>query len=407
MKHVGQYMRYLSAFLLLAVLVATGCSKPAPKCTAPEDNPQHHYLKGMELIDNGKLEEAAAKFDRALFCDAKTSIAHSGLAIVSAEKALKQKAEYRQVDAEAAFAHLESASKTTESDEDAFAYQLAMMRVNTALKGKDWLEKTEDAYKEAMKAKVDERKLIYYNGREAAMFFMGKAYLDAREFNKARDSFSAVLGEKRDSRWNALAEKYWKKVDKIVRALAGITVGDVGKVIAMQESVTRGDMAALLIDEMRLEKLLAGRIPVESAVDKMKADFTPADALNSPFKEEILTLMKWKVRGLEPVFDETTKAYLFKPDEPVTRKQFAFVLEDVLIKLTGDERIATAFFGHDKSPYPDVPPTAAWYNAVMNVTTRSIMEAELSGEFRPDANVDGAEAMLAIRVLRQRLNINN
>jgi hypothetical protein len=44
------------------------------------------------------------------------------------------------------------------------------------------------------------------------------------------------------------------------------------------------------------------------------------------------------------------------------------------------------------------------YNAVMNMTTRSIMESELSGEFRINDPVDGAEALLAVRVLKQRLN---
>ena len=95
--------------------------------------------------------------------------------------------------------------------------------------------------------------------------------------------------------------------------MAGITIGDVGKQIAVKDSVTRADLAALLIVEMKLDKLFAGRIPVKSQIDKMKAEFTPADMLNHPFKEEVLTIMKWKVRGLEPRFDETTKAYLFMP----------------------------------------------------------------------------------------------
>jgi len=41
----------------------------------------------------------------------------------------------------------------------------------------------------------------------------------------------------------------------------------------------------------------------------------------------------------------------------------------------------------------------------MNMTTRGIMEAELSGEFNLDKAVTGAEAILAIRMFKQRLNI--
>jgi hypothetical protein len=268
------------------------------------------------------------------------------------------------------------------------------------------LDQTENDYKDAMKLKVDENKLLYYEGREAAHYFMGLAFLDGREFQKARDRFSDVLGSKREGKWHEPADKGWKRVDKIVRALAGITVGDVGKEIALKDSVKKGDMVALLVDELKLDKLFAGRIPVKSQVDKMKPDFIPADVVNHHFKEEVITAMKWGVRGIEPEFDPTTKANLFMPDKPVTRKEMALVFEDVLIKLTLDDKIATAFFGHDKSPFPDVPPTVAWYNAIMNMTTRNIMEAELSGEFRPNDNVDGAEAILAIRMLAQRINIH-
>ncbi|MEK7772863.1 MAG: S-layer homology domain-containing protein [Deltaproteobacteria bacterium] len=388
------------------LLVAAGCARPAPKCAAPEDNPQHHYLRGMELLEKNRIEDASVKFDRALYCEDGYSPAHSGLAIADAMKAGNEKNEgYRKVDHDRAFAHLKSARKSAETPEDEFAYRTASMRVYTVLKPAKWLSDVEGDYSKAMKLKTDDRKLIYYDGKEAATYFMGGAYLDGREFQKARDSFSAVLSAKREGRWNEPADKGWKKTDKIVRAIGGITVGDVGKEIAVKDSVTRGDMAALLVDEVKIEKLFAGRIPVKSAVDRMKPEFTPADVLNSQFKDETLTMMKWGVRGLEPVYDNATKAYLFRPDAPISRKEFALVIEDVLIKLTGDESMASAFLGHGKSPFPDVQPASAWYNAIMNVTTKNLMETELSGEFRPDDTVDGAEAMLAIRVLRQRLNI--
>jgi len=82
----------------------------------------------------------------------------------------------------------------------------------------------------------------------------------------------------------------------------------------------------------------------------------------------------------------------------------AFIMEDVLIKLSGDEKLASAYFGQEKSPFPDVRNTSPLYNAVMNMTTRGIMNGELSGEFRPNDPVDGADALLAVRVLKQRIN---
>lgn len=392
--------------LFLGLILAAGCARHVAKCTTPEDNPPHHYVRGMELLEQGKTQDAETKFERALYCDESYSPAHSGLAIINAEKAKAQKEPgYRQTDTGKAMEHLKHAKKRAGTSEDKFAYHLAGMRVDTALRFKDWLGDVEDHFKDAMKLNVDERKLLYYDGKEAAPYFMGIAYLESREFQKARDKFSDVLNMKKEGKWNEKADKGWKRVDKIVRAMGGITLGDVGKEIAVRESVNRGDMAALLADELKIDKLFAGRIPVKSEIDKLKAEFTPADVLNHHFKEEALIMMKWGIRGLEPQYDQTTKAYLFKPDGGVTRKEFALVLEDVLVKLTGDEKIATAYFGQEKSPFPDVLPTAPWYNAVMNMTSRGLMEPELSGDFRVNDLLDGAEAILAIRVLRQKMNI--
>lgn len=396
-------------FLALAAVMAfaAGCTKPATRCTSPEDNPKHHYLKAMEQLENNKLNDAKEKFERATFCDDDFGPAHAGLGIVYARIAAAEKDQgHRNVDAGKSMDELKLGSSKAQTPEDEFAYNLAVIRAGTARKGDKWIGRAEDAFRDAMKLKVDEKKLIYYDGREAAMYFMGLAYLENKDFQRARDRFSDVLAEKNEGKWNGPAEKGWKRVDKIVRAMAGITVSDVGKQIAVKDSVTKGDMAALLLDELKVDKLFAGRIPVKSQVDAAKADFTPADVLQHQFKDEILTLMKWKVRGLEPLFDETTRAYLFKPDAPVSRRELAFALEDVLAKIMGDESITTKFVGTERSPFPDVPASSAGFNSAMNMTTRNIMETELSGEFRPSDPVDGAEAMLAIRVLRHVLNIH-
>ena len=401
MKNLIRFLSIVFIFIFVAA-----CTKPVAKCTAPEDNPQHHYLRGMENLEQGKVGIANEKLERALFCDTKFSPAYSGLSIVIAEKARAHTdPKFRGIEVDRVKEQLKKAAKIAESDEDKFDYFVAVIRVNTLLKEKEWLKTAEDAFNEARKLKVDEKKLIYYQGVEAANYFLGIAYLDAKEFQNSRDKFADVLNLKRDGRWHEKADKLWKRVDKIVRAMAGITVGDVGKQIAVQDSVTRADLAALLIDELKIDKLFEGRIPVKSKIEKMTAEFTPHDILNNAFKDEILTIMKWRVRGLEPKYDEITKAYLFKPADLVSRGEMAFILEDVLMKLTGDEKIATAYFGQEKSPFPDVKTTSPFYNAVMNMTTRGVMDGELSGEFRINEPIDGAEALLAIRVLRQRINV--
>jgi phage antirepressor YoqD-like protein len=403
-------MRSRMKFIMLAVASAmflfAGCSGPQVRSSSPEDNPQHHYLTGMTALENGKVALAQEKFERAIYLDERYAKAYAGLAIVSAEKVRElTDAGFRQVETDRIFENLKKAEKFADKTDDEFEYYIAKIRVHTLIKNKDWLDESEDAFKAGGKLKVDERALTYYQGTEALTYFIGVADLEGVEFQKARDRFADVLNAKREGKWHEKADRAWKKTDKIVRAMSGITVGDVAKKLAVKDAVSRADLAALLIDEMKLEKLFAGRIPVASHVTGMKAEFTPADVVTHPFKEEILTMMKWNVRGLEPKFDETTQAYLFKPVDSVSRGEMAFIMEDVLIKLTNDEKIATAYFGQEKSPFPDVRNTSLFYNAVMNMTTRGIMEGELSGEFRVNDPIDGAEALLAVRVLKQRINI--
>lgn len=401
-------MRKISICILLVLFWGmSGCTTMPVRCTSPEDNPRHHYLRGMEALGAFKAELALEKFDRAVYCEERFSSAYSGRAIAFALKSRAQAdAGYKSVEVERALENLERGRKTADTDNDRFEYRLAVIRVYRLIRGDTWLDVVEDSYRVAMNLKVDERLLDYYQGKEAATYFIGLAYLDAYEFRKAEDKFRDTLAVRKDGKWNEPADRAWKKTAKIVRAMGGISVGDVGKKIAVKESVNRGDFAALLIDEMALDKLFAGRIPVKSQIEKKQAEFVPADIIGHHFREEVLTVMKWKVRGLEPKYDDISKAYLFKPADMVLRGEMAFTLEDVLIKLTGDENLATAFFGQERSPFPDVKPTSPFYNAVLNMTTRNIMEGELSGEFRVNEPADGAEAILAVRMLQQRINIH-
>lgn len=86
-------------FCMLFVFIS-GCEKPkAEKCTTPEDNPQHHYLRGMDALEQGRLDVAKEKFERALYCEDSFYPAQGGLAIVSASNAKAQTdAGYSKVD---------------------------------------------------------------------------------------------------------------------------------------------------------------------------------------------------------------------------------------------------------------------------------------------------------------------
>ncbi len=397
--------RFLIFFSFITLVLAiSGCATKGIIPMSAEDNPPHHFLQGMDLLDKGDIGQAESHFKRAIQLDPEYPQAHAGMALVSAMKAEGyDDGNHRSVEWERAMEFFDDAKGFADSDSEKFSVWVTGIRVFTHGKPKDWIEEAQDLYDRTSRLKhVDRGELLYYRGEEAKDYFMGLAAFRALHFRDAEDLLSNVT-KAPPGRWHQPAAALFKKVHKIVRAMANYTLTDVAGKIAIKDEVVRSDVAALLVDEIHLDRLMAGRIPVPGT--DPKADFTPADVVNHPFQSEVMTVLKWNLRGLEPAYDETTRAYLFVPDGNIKRKELAFILEDVLTKITGDETIPTAFFGQKKSPFPDVSPNSPWFNAVMNAVSRNLMESGLSGAFRPDATVDGAELLLAVLRLRDAMNI--
>lgn len=395
---------FMSIVVVAVALALGGCAPKAIRPISAEDNPAHHYLIGMNLIDKGEPTQAAARFDRALDLEPGYAPALAGKGLAAAMAAETQSDQkHRAVELKRASNLLEEAERAAKGDSQKFSVQVTEIRAFTHGRPQRWLAEAREEYHQALAlGEVKAEKMPYYRRRAAADYFMGVADYKALQF-KATEELLSKVTQAPPSRWHAPAEALLKKVQKIERAAANSTLTDVAKRIAVKDRVVRADVAALLVDEIHLDRLMAGRIPVPDR--QPKASFVPADILNSPFKAEIMTVLKWRVRGLEPRYDATTKAYLFYPNAPVLRKELAFTLEDLLIKISGDQTLATAYFGERRSPFPDVPPSAPWFNAVMNVVSHNLMESGLSGAFRPDAPADGAELLLAVVRLRDAMNI--
>ena len=85
-------------------------------------------------------------------------------------------------------------------------------------------------------------------------------------------------------------------------------------------------------------------------------------------------------------------------------EELAMALEDVVIRLINDPNASKAYFSQGKSPFPDVPSSVAWYNAAMVCVGRNLMKTDISGAFRPNDPVSGAEMLSAITRLRDVIN---
>jgi len=371
----------LLILLVLAAFSFVGCAGKEPaKPVSVMDNPDHHFNNGMKFLDKGEYDNALVEFERAKALDPKYGKAYMGVGLVQGFKG----------DFDKAFESMKKAKGL-----DGVYAHVGMIRLYSMQRAGDWLKEAEDEF-EAGKKKDAASPELY--------FHMGKAYKVAFEFDKAAAAFKKVLDLNKDFVGEASQE--WALVQKIQRAAPGTKIG---KQIALIDKITRADVAALFIEELNLEKLYkAGKTkeydasfkPPEGtalAADTITKTPPAMDIVNHPLKADIDAAINLGIRGLEPFPDHT-----FAPGMVISKANYAMMVEDILIKVSGDEKLATKFIGA-VSPFPDVRSDHYAFNSIMVCTTRGLMEAKLDGYFGLEESLSGADALLVIRRMKDEL----
>ncbi len=388
------------ALLGFSLALFVGCAKERVPASVM-DTPDHHVFNGMKSFEKGNLDEAQREFRLALELDRKYGPAHTGMGLISAARSVAasdEKAKEGFLDE--SFDSLKNGKRYAKGKEQKVFARVGYIRVYTMTKPDDWLDDAKHNFDYAVLDNPE---------APAPYFYMGEAYKQAFEFSKAADMYRMVLDLDKD--YTAEANRSWELVQKIQRASPGTTVG---KKIALVEAITRADVAALFIQELQLEEVYE-RLSVKTFDTKFKAPKSglemetetvvklPAatDIDEHVLRHDIDTVIRMGVRGLEPYPNHT-----FRPDEKISRASYAMMLEDILIKATRDDKLATRFFGNT-SPFPDLRNDLPYFNAVMVVTSRNIMTVVdvRTGEFRPMGTVSGADALLAIRELKEQLRV--
>jgi len=361
----------------------------APKVVKPEaemDTPDHHFYTGMRLFDEGKLIDAQLEFDRAIQLAPKFSRAYAGNALVKA----------CQGDSKGAFDVMERAGKYAAQDEEKGFVHVSKIRLYTMGKpDKNWL-------KDALVEFVSAVKL--HPKSSAAYYFMGQAQKAALNFDEAGQMFKQVVDINKE--YVKEADREWGLIQKIQRAMPGSVAGEK---IALIDRITRADAAALFMEELKIDALYKKRTPKtfdtgfrdpeKAKVTASVQATTPTDIADHPLKADIAGILQIGVRGLEIYPDGA-----FHPNDFVNRAAYAMMIEDILIKITGDNTLATKFIG-TTSPFPDLRSDLPYFNAVMVVTSRGMMEAQelTTGEFAPMNPVPGVDSLLTIRKMKEEL----
>jgi len=377
----------IMSVVCLFFLLACGPKPVAPK--AELDTPEHHVITGNKLLKAGKIDKAFKEFNRAKMLDPVYSPAYVGLGLVCGLKD----------DFKKGFAYMDKAEDYAKEQKQIASVNIGYMRLYIMGKekvDKHWLNEVEDYYEDVTKLEPD---------CSEAHFYMGLAYKMSYNFQKAARQFTKVLELDKD--FVEEADKEYAIIQKIERAMPGTSVG---KKIALLEKITRADVAALFIEELRVDELFKNRTPKEfdTSFKSPQKEFktgkyvkiAPAkDIADHVLKADIDAVMEIGIKGLQPYPDHT-----FKPYEMINRAEFAMMVEDIMIKITGVEELATRFIG-SVSPFPDMRNDLPYFNAVILCTTRGIMVAKdlRSGEFDAMGDVSGAEALLSLRVLKIQL----
>lgn len=401
-RHLTRLQLLLAVLAAAGLLVAAGCAKKPRVAEGRLDTPYHHTLRGNDFIDAGNWEQASRSFDLALSLDAEYGPALAGKAVVKAHEAtaVGLSAKDKQAKADDARALAKHALKAAKNDDEKRIADVAYIRVYQMTKlPEDWLSDAKDYYDDA----VD----LDPQGRDPAPpFYMARAYRDAFQMDEAQNLYRKVLAM--DSSMTGKADAELAVVQKIIRAEPGTREG---RLVAFESSISRADAAALFVEELRLDRLYARgntkrfdtsfKPPPQTTfkADTIQHAAAATDIKDHPLRADIEEIMKLGVVGLEP-----DPAHLFHPNEKVTRAEFAMMVEDILVKVTGEQGLKTKFIGQ-ASPFPDVRSDVPYFNAVETVTSRSLMQPKdkINGVFAPLEPVTGADALLVIRLLKDEL----
>ena len=412
MARQNKFRTLLSIFTLCAVvLFLVSCGPKIRVAVSQLDTPGHHTFTGLKLLDQEKYVDAKREFEMATQLDAKYSKAYTGMALVNIYTS----------NFNAASENLANGLKYAKDNDEKLFVNVGKIRYYTLSKSDHkWLELARNQFDQAV---------VTDSKHSPAYYFMGLAYKDALEFNQAGKMFSQVTQLKTNHMADADAQlKFLQKVQQAMPAT------EAGKKIALAERITRADAAALFMEELKIKDLYKKPEPKVSdaslkEMEKVSAEMKDAEKVSKEVKEEEKTptevppapvkllakdiadhplktdiegILETGVRGLE-----NDPKGNFNPGEVLSRGEYAMMLEDILIKLTGEKDFAARYVS-SKSLFPDVPADMPYFNAIIAVTSRGIMEAKntKTGEFAPLKPVTGVESLLIIRKLKKELKLN-
>jgi tetratricopeptide (TPR) repeat protein len=382
---LNRFMKIAVLIIIGAGLIVTGCGPKPVKEQSLLDTPDNHYNQGLRELSRGSLDGAAEEFGRATALNPDYPGGYAGMGLVWAEKGDFAKA-------------FESVDKGLGKDAKFLDGIIIKGRIITKQKkGDSWLENAVKQFDKALKLSPSSDK---------AFFYKGEAYKEAFAFGDAATQFSKAIELKGEFSKDANAE--WELVQKIQRAAPGTKIG---KKIALIPEIDRADLAVLFAEELKLLEVLQKRQPKTYNTRFRPPDDPTAFPAGKKAEEEPATDLAghWAKNWIEDMIKagamDVFPDHTFRPDEKLTRTNYAMFIQNILIAVTADQSLATKYIGTE-SRFPDVNSTNFAYNAICLAVDRGIMKADaMDGSFGGKNPVSGADALLIIRDFQNALRM--
>jgi tetratricopeptide (TPR) repeat protein len=348
------------------------------------DDPRTHSDRAKQYYDAGDNDRARQEYTLALELDKKFAPALAGLGMLEARLHNWDAAE-------------KDIKKAIDQDDKIPDGRMAWgVYLGEKYRGKDsddWLSEAESQFDKAVDRAPKNGEVWYRRGivRQWAL-----------KLREAGDAYRKVLDL--DGAYTTVANEAWARIQKIERAAPGTRVG---KKIALVDSLTRSDAAALFIAELQLDRILSrSRGPAADTAYKAPVDPRELKAVDAakPAANDISghwarnfieDALKLGIRGLQVGPDGA-----FRPGQALDRAEFAFLSEDALIAALGDKTLATRYIG--SSPrFSDVSAGSPYYNAICDAVDHNVMSPNSDGTFGALQPVSGADALLTIRLIKE------
>ncbi len=377
------YLKY-TTFLIIAAWLFTGCVAKQKVDTGLSGNledPGIQHAEGVAYLEQENLEGAETRFARALSIDEHYLPALLGMAAVKAAAD----------DTAGLGSWHNSALGAAQAPGIRQNTRAELMEIYLRYRPENWQAQLESLWQASLESGLAVAR---------AAVAMGTYYQDQQQLLRAVLFFRKAAGGEGES--SAVAAERIEALHSTVQDMK-LKPGDAGS--ADGEKVTRDELAALIILELKLDAYLAAVKPLKynargtpAADNEAPAAGDPEDISTNPWEQEIKAAIGLDLRGLE-LFPGNE----FRPADQLNRAALALVVEDMLARIKDEPLLRSAFIG-SSSPFPDVAPDHFAFNAMVLCATRNFLSTDLDGAFRPENPATGVEALQAIGRLKNEIN---